>query len=283
MDFNNIQNLVMRNTVPSRWNRGIKYFNRKLVDHVTINVNDGTVTFDAIAESEFFNDVYTTSISIDTINNKILGCNCTCEDYISRPKQNNIFICKHIAATSIAGIRQLKRDTSLKLVNDILNKNKDVNISNTLTTPNKELLSYFDNKKEKVNLDVNIDINDTGVFADFKIGTDKMYVLKNLKDFSFARINNDLLEYGKNFIYNPNIHYFDDIDEELVDIIEDFGRKNLMTLNTFNPKLLDIGSSGLKRFLKTLGSKEFTLTYNNEVYIPKVINECLPINLDLEK
>ena len=83
----------MNNTVPSRWNRGIKYFNRKLVAHITVNINDGIVTFDAIAESEFFNDVYTTSISIDTINNKILGCSCTCEDYLSRHNQSNIFIC----------------------------------------------------------------------------------------------------------------------------------------------------------------------------------------------
>lgn len=110
-----------------------------------------------------------------------------------------------------------------------------------------------------------------------------MYVLKSLKDFSFARINNDLLEYGKNFIYNPNIHYFEGVDEELVDIIEDFGRKNTMALNSFNAKFLDVGSSGLKRFLKTLGDKEFTLTYNKEIYLPKVVNEKLPINLDLEK
>ena len=279
-----MQNLVMNSTVPSRWARGIKYFNRKLVDHITTNINDGTVTFDAIAESEFFNDVYTTSISIDTLNNKIIGCSCTCEDFISRHQQNNIFICKHIAATSILGIRQLKKDTSLKLVDNILNKNTNENSFNTPTTPNKQLLSYFDNnKKEKVNLEVNIEISDNGVFADFKIGTDKMYVLKSLKDFAFSRINNDLLEYGKNFIYNPNIHYFEDVDEELVDIIEDFGRKNTMLSNTFNPKLLDIGSSGLKRFLKTLGDKEFTLTFNNEVYTPKVISGNLPINLDLEK
>ena len=43
-----------------------------------------------------------------------------------------------------------------------------------------------------------------------------------------------------------------------------------MTSNTFNPKLLDIGSSGLKRFLKTLGDKEFTLTYNDKVYSLKL-------------
>ena len=174
----------MNNTVPSRWNRGIKYFNRKLVDHITVNINDGIVTFDAIAESEFFNDVYTTSISIDTINNKILGCSCTCEDYLSRHNQSNIFICKHIAATSITGIRQLKKEASLKVVNNVLNKNNNSNVYNTPTTPNKKLLSYFNNdKKEKVNLEVNIDISDNGVFADFKIGTDKMYVLKSLKDF----------------------------------------------------------------------------------------------------
>ena len=205
-------------------------------------------------------------------------------DYLSRHNQSNIFICKHIAATSITGIRQLKKEASLKVVNNVLNKNNNSNVYNTPTTPNKKLLSYFNNdKKEKVNLEVNIDISDNGVFADFKIGTDKMYVLKSLKDFSFARINNDLLEYGKNFIYNPNIHYFEGVDEELVDIIEDFGRKNTMALNSFNAKFLDVGSSGLKRFLKTLGDKEFTLTYNKEIYLPKVVNEKLPINLDLEK
>ena len=282
MDFNSIQNLIKNNTITSRWNRGIKYFNKKLVDHLTIDTSNDIVTFNAIVESEYFNDVYTPSISIDTTNNKIVGCSCTCEDYISKYNQNDIFICKHIVSTSIAGVRQLKKDVSLNVVNNILNKNNNLNSYNTPTTPNKKLLSYFDNKeKEKVNLEVNIEINNIGVFADFKIGIDKMYILKSLKDFSFARINNDLLEYGKNFIYNPNIHYFEGVDEELADIIEDFGQKSFITSNTFNSKFLNIGSSGLKRFLKTLNNKEFTLTYNNEVYLPKVINEKLPINLDL--
>ena len=122
--------------------KSFRDFNRKLVDHITINMDDGIVTFDAIAESEFFNDVYTTSISIDTINEKILGCSCTCEDYLSRHNQSDVFICKHIAATSITGIRQLKKDASLNAINNILNKNNNSNNFTTPTTPNKKLLSY---------------------------------------------------------------------------------------------------------------------------------------------
>lgn len=46
-----------------------------------------------------------------------------------------------------------------------------------------------------------------------------MYVLKSLKDFSNSKLNNTILSYGKNFTYDPNIHYFSNIDEPIVDII----------------------------------------------------------------
>ena len=57
------------------------------------------------------------------------------------------------------------------------------------------------------------------------------------------------------------------VDEELVDIIEDFGRKNTMALNSFNAKFLDVGSSGLKRFLKLL--------YYRSSNLPKFPNVAL--------
>ncbi|ETI88143.1 MAG: SNF2/RAD54 family helicase, partial [Clostridium butyricum DORA_1] len=42
-----------------------------------------------------------------------------------------------------------------------------------------------------------------------------MYVLKNLKDFIYARLNNDDLEFGKGFTYSPSSQKFSKADEEV--------------------------------------------------------------------
>ncbi len=59
--------------------------------------------------------------------------------------------------------------------------------------------------------------------AEFKIGIDKMYILKNITEFAYSKLNGYELDFGKKFTYNPNTHYFADEDEKLVDIIEEYG------------------------------------------------------------
>ncbi|MGL5311826.1 MAG: SNF2 helicase associated domain-containing protein [Peptostreptococcaceae bacterium] len=279
MDLNKIKNLIKMNTDPSRWSRGIRYINRKLVDHVSLNINENVLTFEGIAESEFYNEVYPNSISVDLQRYKIVGGKCTCDDFRSRSNGNRTFICKHIAATTIAGIQIGLKDMP------IVSTTSDTSITKLPDTPNAQLLYYFDdNEKELVNLEVNIEASDDKIYADFKIGTDKMYVLKNLKAFAEARVKNQLLEYGKNFTYNPNLHYFSESDEELIDMIEDFGSNStISSVHSYNSKLMEIGVSGFKRFLQALNGKEFTLTYNNNVISPKIIKGNLPVTFDLKK
>ena len=65
MDLIKVKDLIKINTDPSRWARGIKYVNRKLVDHVSLTINENILTMEGIAESEFYNEVYHNSISID--------------------------------------------------------------------------------------------------------------------------------------------------------------------------------------------------------------------------
>ncbi|MGL6107160.1 SNF2 helicase associated domain-containing protein [Romboutsia sp.] len=281
MDFYKIQNLVKMHTDPSRWSRGIKYFNRKLVDHVTFNINDSTITFEGIAESEFYNEVYPNSISIDLLKYKIVGVRCTCDDFRSRNTSSRLFICKHLAATTIAAVQSGIKDAS----NAQLNLFQEAPVNKLPTTPNAQLLSYFDDsQRELVNLEVNIEVESNKVTADFKIGTDKMYVLKSLKAFAESRINNTLLEYGKNFTYNPNIHYFDSPDEDIIDIIEDYGSNPAVSLMaSHNTKLLHIGVSGFKRFLETLKNKTFTLIFNGREYHSTIIKDTLPVSFDFKK
>ncbi|MGL5346233.1 MAG: SNF2 helicase associated domain-containing protein [Peptostreptococcaceae bacterium] len=279
MDLNKLKNLIKMNTDPSRWTRGIRYVNRKLVDHITFNINENIITFEGIAESEFYNEVYPNSISVDLIRYKITGGRCTCDDFRSRSNGQRTFICKHIAATAIAGIQLGLKDLPIMPISNVAPVTKLPN------TPNSDLLSYFDDsEKELVNIEVNIDVNTDKIYADFKIGIDKMYVLKNLKLFSEARIQNQLLEYGKNFTYNPNIHYFSDIDEDLVDLIEDYGSNiSSLSIHSYNPKLMEIGVSGFKNFLRLLKDKVFTLSFNEELFTPDIIKDNLPVVFDLKK
>ena len=55
----------------------------------------------------------------------------------------------------------------------------------------------------------------------FKIGSNHLYVMKNIPEFVKARINEEKLIYGKNFIYDPKRHYFSDEDERIIDFIEE--------------------------------------------------------------
>ncbi|MEG1311352.1 MAG: DEAD/DEAH box helicase [Romboutsia sp.] len=282
MDYNRLLDLIKENTDIPRWNRGVRYYNKKLVDHISFNINENIVTLEGVIESEFNNEVYTNTLSIDSNNLKIIGGRCTCEDFRAKNTGTKLFICKHLAATSISAILMAKKDISKNLVTKF-DDNKPPKIYPS--TPDKKLLEFFnDSYKKQVNLEVNLSITQENVYADFKIGMDKMYVLKSLKEFSNARVSNSTLDYGKNFTYNPSIHYFSSLDEPIIDIIEEYGANYSYYINsTINSKILDLGSSGLKRFLKLFKNKDFTLNFNEEIYNPKVIYESLPIKFDFKK
>lgn len=287
MDFNKIQTLIKINTHSSRWSRGIKYYSNKLVDNVGFHIDENTISFDGMVESEYNNEVYTSTILIDTQNYKILGGSCSCEDCRSKSDNSHLFLCKHLVATSISGIRLAKRDLESGLFenNSTNSYNSLLQTNNNNLTPSKQLLEYFnDSKREKVNLEVNLFVEHNKVFAHFKIGTDKMYVLKNIKDFAKSRFNNEKLEYGKNFIFDPNFHYFSSHDEKIIDMIEDYGMNIFPYSNSsYNSKIMDIGISSLKVFLELLENKDFNFFYNEEQYAPSIIKNSLPINFDIKK
>ncbi len=282
MNINIIKNLIKNKTTPSRWLRAIKYNDRKLVEYVTFNIDNNILTFDGMVESDFFNEIYPNSISIDILNNKIINTNCTCEDFRSRNMPKNIFICKHIAATSIAGFNSIDEE----VLNSALSSTSKSEPKITPLTPTQSLLHLFnDSEKEEINLEANITIFEDKICVDFKIGLDKMYVMKNLEEFVDAKSNNKLLEYGKNFIYNPSTHYFSDVDSQIVDIIEEYVSLKSSNFNNTYPfaKYMYVGFSGFRRLLKDFKNKEFTLIYGDKTYSPKIIQDKLPIKFNLEK
>lgn len=102
-------------------------------------------------------------------------------------------------------------------------------------------------KRERVNLDVLINVDLNKVIVEFKIGIDKMYILKNIIEFVYLKFNGYELDFGKKFIYNFNIYYFVDEDEKLVDIIEEYGINFLYNFFLlYLKKFMEINVSFLK-------------------------------------
>ena len=110
-----------------------------------------------------------------------------------------------------------------------------------------------------------------------------MYVLKNLRDFTLARLNNTPLQYGKDFIYDSNINDFEEKDENIVEFIEDFIiTKGLLTEQSYgfdmgSSKQLKLSISSLRRFLEIVSHKKIHFE-GKEVGILK---EDLPLDLKI--
>lgn len=55
--------------------------------------------------------------------------------------------------------------------------------------------------------------------SSFKVGSSKLYVIKNYGDFMYNIINNKVYEYGKAFTFNHNVDSFDEASRKMVDML----------------------------------------------------------------
>ncbi|MCC0636243.1 MULTISPECIES: DEAD/DEAH box helicase [unclassified Clostridioides] len=291
MKIDMIYKLIKRNTEPSRWSRGIKYYSNQLVDYIDIDIDDlqnNLLTFRGGVNSEDNYSFYFNSITIDIKHFKIIESDCSCVDCQSNITNRGIFICKHLVAIVIKSLKQIKSKNDIPpVLIDILDDDKD-KLSKTDSKVgldlSKQLLSFLnDTKKERVNLDVLLNIDSNKAIAEFKIGIDKMYVLKNITEFAYSKLNGYELEFGKKFIYNPNIHYFADEDEKLIDMIEEYGTNLSYNFSSsYSKKFMEINMSSLKQFLNALKDKDFTLIFSKKEYHPKVSSDILPIKFNFK-
>ena len=148
-----------------------------------------------------------------------------------------------------------------------------------------DLLNYFKaTTKEKAKLEVNINtIGKYSIEVDFKIGNEKMYVLRDLREFAIARIEGNSIDYGKEFIYDPKSTYFEDEDEYIAQLIEEYGISMENKFNSQTNRYMSLNSNTFRRLMEILQYKEFTFNYNRKLFKPSVIKGELPIDINFEK
>ena len=299
MDVTQLNTLIIKKDTNNRLNRGMRCYKEGLVLDVK-SIADreyGSLDIYGKVMSESDINVYNTNLSFDIKKGDLIYTECNCSDFENNCDFNSTYICKHIAATFYKFAEAVEEKKKLK--NDSLknmDKNEEVDYSEVIL---KEIDKIIRHKKEKVNLKINISkksLSQSNFYyeLDLKIGTKRYYVVKNIVDLINARKNNKILSYGKEFKYDPTIHYFSDDDERVLNFIEEYVSLNepfekeysvqRITNNVFGSnKTLFIPQSALRRFLNNIKNENISLTDGDVIEEVEILREDLPIKFNIKE
>ncbi|MBU3105401.1 DEAD/DEAH box helicase [Clostridium gasigenes] len=241
-----------------------------------MNINGLSISSSVLSDNK--RSSYDADFSVDIDSGRVIDTECDCLDYRKNNDWSGTYMCNHIAAMYHVFIENLKKEIEINNSSEYLEKTGEKLLND---------IEALYRQKEKIKLEVNLhkkaQRNLEYFEVDFKIGNKRMYVLKNLRDFTLARLNNTPLQYGKDFIYDSNINDFEEKDENIVEFIEDFIiTKGLLTEQSYgfdsgSSKQLKLSISSLRRFLEIVSHKKIHFE-GKEVGILK---EDLPLDLKI--
>ena len=155
---------------------------------------------------------------------------------------------------------------------------------------NNMLFSELQNniKKELIGLDVILrQINQNSYELILKIGRDKKYVLKSQLDYFLDIYNNcsGIVSFGKNFTYDASKHYFNDIDNEIIDFINlIFNIQNNGHSYYYKNNNIILCGKTLNKFMNIMQNKSFMVEkkYSTQKYDRIINNYSFDINMRKE-
>lgn len=297
MIIEDLENIVLNNTSGLTLSNGERCFRRGLVKEVSTDIHGGLLDLFGTVQSEYNNEIFNTLLEIDLNCLMITDTQCECDDFYRVSKNKNIYLCKHIVAV-------FKRYHNV-IIRRYNGNDIDSIDANSIIEPSTMLINSIDinlQDKERVKLEVSLkrvsSYRREYYEAEFKIGSNKLYVLKNLEEFINAKNFDTEIKYGKEFTYNPNKHYFSKEDDDIINFIEEYVsineslRGNSLSGTVYrvvNGKSLMILPDALKRFLTCITSKGIRLIYDNagkylfENSLVKILNNDMPLCFNLEK
>lgn len=137
---------------------------------------------------------------------------CTCQTFADK------HYCEHVYAVSLQIEAMNQEANKLNFKNRILEQE-----ATTLLALFQENLSAHYNseasKREKLHvsyvLRLKMEQNDVFLTIEMKVGLDRDYVVKNINNFITAVDKQQLVNFNKNFTYDPNEHYFTEQDKKV--------------------------------------------------------------------
>lgn len=259
-------NDIRKTTNDLSFKRGVIYYQNGLVNNMHHRGNELVAIVSGSEEYEII-------IGFDSYSGKLGHMMCNCSSFT-----NYSGACKHIVATLL---QILYSKEKINMSFDRLSNEKIIHaFSNTL------MEGLATRPKEQVHLDVILEPVKEGLIStSLRLGTDKMYVVKDYTQLIKSLNNNEPIIFGKNLSFDPLVHYFNDRDQQIIDLILDFfdtytffrsypyDSRNAPSNNSFH-----LPDSQLKRLLALLKNEAFSLKYHGMTHSSVITNGPLPID-----
>ncbi|WP_315674525.1 SNF2 helicase associated domain-containing protein [Clostridium sp. 19966] len=216
--------------------KGKQYYKEGYVEDLKIDeINDknekALSIFTRVISSNGFNS-YDVNLQWNNTTNSIKGY-CSCPAY---ENMEDAVPCKHIIATLLKYIKEYQpriySEEDSSDIEDLINKIKS----------NSEANEDF---KRELNLELKFFSETTSnrSHLEMKVGLDKKYVVKSIKSFIKAVNEENVLEFGKSFTFDPSIYKFNAVDEKLIDMMTEVMEVDEEKYNSYNFYYNKSGSS----------------------------------------
>lgn len=271
--------------------RGIECYNNGQVEKMNLSVEEEHGIKKIIIEAK----VNSSSEKLKKYNvsavypnrNKNISCYCNCKAYYAFNAP-----CQHIAAVLIKYVREkteLEKSLVIKKNSKLIQQLKESLTASKAMVETKTLNLQY-------KLEFNISHRESEAFLELKVGEEKLYVVKNMKSFLAAVIEQHDLEFGKNFTFSPYIHTFKEEDRFVLSILRDIYQVDRTTEEMVmydyhynrTPRFLSgkrarLTENNLKKFLNNIGETAIDLVINDNNYSEvKVVKGNFPLEFKLD-
>lgn len=264
--------------------KGMQYYKEKRVKD--IDINEGTVEALVSGTKEYSVElVFAPDGSIEDFE-----CECPAHyEYLG--------YCKHIVAV-LHYLKDLKTEDTLeayKQISELKSTQAAVNI-----------LGFFENRLNNlsripVNLEITIEImksprNFREIISavSLRIGLEKLYIVKGIKNLMEALEAGRSIDYGKRFAFDPHLHTFKEEDKSIIEFFREmyqldktinrYSGYGSSGSNVFNGKYFNLTHMSAVRFLKLLENRSFNIRiFEKDYENVSIIEEDLPVEFALKK
>lgn len=284
MTFFNISEQEIREVACNKktYELGLTYASNKKVNNFIFAPEKGLISADVTG-----NWYYDVRIVLHN-NGSVHSFHCTCPAYAEYAGA-----CKHIVA--VLKTAQAKLSGS----NPALAESKRAT---------SEFIDFFTKHQEitrdELKLEIELQINigrQVVAHLQLKVGLERLYVVKDLKEFLSANTNGYSLEFGLKFTYDPTRHTFREEDKRVITMLQDMLNQYeaiheisgsfypTYLTSPFTKKPFILSRYYLGNLLDALGDKDFTLSVHSTKAIgsssprsTQVIREEIPLEFSLE-